>query len=206
MNDKHQHLDLAPCPFCSGPGVPDFIVGASYVIKCASCAARTFYQASDAEAVGAWNLRGITVATPASGPACSRVATWRERIGAGADFPLHVPTNVERAMVAQIADLEAALLTATARTAGGDGTWVVIGGQRLGKTALHELRQNAARYLWLRDKADSMLCTAAPMVASLDDAGTMIGLLDSEELDAAVDTAMARPRAASANKTKRVGT
>jgi hypothetical protein len=37
------------------------------------------------------------------------VKTWRERIGVGPEFPLHSPTDVERAMVAQIADLEAAL-------------------------------------------------------------------------------------------------
>jgi hypothetical protein len=35
------------------------------------------------------------------------VKTWRERIGAGPDFPLHAPTAVEQAMVAQISDLEA---------------------------------------------------------------------------------------------------
>lgn len=200
MNQTEQH-DLAPCPFCSAPGRPDFIAGASYSIKCTGCLARTFYKATAADAAVAWNRRGVIA--PA---APSSVATWRQRIGVDQDYPLDVPTDVERAMVAQIADLEAALLAAGGRTAGGDGTWVVIGGQRLGKTMLHELRQNAARYLWLRDKADRMLCTAAPMVASLDDAGNLIELIDGDELDAAVDTAMARPRAASANKTKRMGT
>jgi hypothetical protein len=34
-----------------------------------------------------------------------KISTWRERIGQTADFPLHVPTDVERAMVAEIADL-----------------------------------------------------------------------------------------------------
>lgn len=37
------------------------------------------------------------------------IRTWRERIGAAPDFPLHAPTSVEQAMVAQIAELEAAL-------------------------------------------------------------------------------------------------
>jgi hypothetical protein len=38
-----------------------------------------------------------------------KISTWRERIGQTADFPLHVPTDVERAMVAEIAELRAAL-------------------------------------------------------------------------------------------------
>lgn len=38
-----------------------------------------------------------------------RIATWRERIGATNDFPLHAPTDVERAMVAEIAALRAEL-------------------------------------------------------------------------------------------------
>jgi hypothetical protein len=33
------------------------------------------------------------------------IKTWRERIGADASFPLHVPTDVERAMVGEIDDL-----------------------------------------------------------------------------------------------------
>lgn len=36
-----------------------------------------------------------------------KIKTWRERIGAGPDFPLHVPTDVERAMEAEIAELRA---------------------------------------------------------------------------------------------------
>lgn len=36
------------------------------------------------------------------------VKTWRERIGAGPDFPLHAPTDVERAMEAEIAELRGA--------------------------------------------------------------------------------------------------
>lgn len=37
------------------------------------------------------------------------IRTWRERIGQTAEFPLHMPTDVERAMVAEIADLRAAV-------------------------------------------------------------------------------------------------
>ncbi|GEM_PF-1697583 len=38
----------------------------------------------------------------------STVKTWRERIGAGPEFPLHAPTDVERAMEAEIAELRGA--------------------------------------------------------------------------------------------------
>jgi hypothetical protein len=69
---------------------------------------------------------------------------------------------------------------------------VVIGGQRVGKQHLLDLQRDAARYRWLRDKADGMACTAAPMVASLDATGRVVGLIDGEELDAAVDLAAAR--------------
>ena len=34
-----------------------------------------------------------------------QVPTWRARIGAGEDFPMHVPSCVERAMMNQIAEL-----------------------------------------------------------------------------------------------------
>lgn len=39
----------------------------------------------------------------------NRIRTWRERIGVSADFPLHAPTDVERAMEAEIAELRARL-------------------------------------------------------------------------------------------------
>lgn len=39
----------------------------------------------------------------------SAIKTWRQRIGVGETFPLHVPTDVERAMEAEIAELRAAL-------------------------------------------------------------------------------------------------
>lgn len=35
------------------------------------------------------------------------IRTWRERIGQPADFPLHAPTDVERAMEDEIAELRA---------------------------------------------------------------------------------------------------
>jgi hypothetical protein len=39
----------------------------------------------------------------------STVKTWRERIGQPADFPLHAPTDVERAMEEEIAELRSML-------------------------------------------------------------------------------------------------
>lgn len=130
------------------------------------------------------------------------VKTWRQRLGLGDTYPLHAPTDVERAMVAEIAELRA-----RAESAAPDDQrqLFVIGGQRLGKPAVLELQCNAARYRWLRDRADKMTGTAAPMVASLDSAGRMVALLDGEELDAAVDIAMAQ-RAPRAPQTKRTGT
>lgn len=71
---------------------------------------------------------------------------------------------------------------------------IVVGGQRVSMGVLLDLQRDAARYRWLRDKADSMACTAAPMVASLADDGRMVALIDGEDLDAAVDMAMARPK------------
>ena len=46
----------------------------------------------------------------------STVKTWRDRLGLGDAYPLHAPTDVERAMVAEIAELRATPSTA----AGGD--------------------------------------------------------------------------------------
>ncbi|MGG7603509.1 hypothetical protein [Massilia sp. BKSP1R2A-1] len=130
------------------------------------------------------------------------IKTWRERLGLGEAYPLHAPTDVERAMVAEIAELRARI----ERLAPDEQRQLlVIGGQRLGKSALLDLQCNAARYLWLRDKADKMTGSAAPMVASLDAAGGMVALLDGDELDAAVDIAMAQ-RAPRAPNTKRTGT
>jgi Asp-tRNA(Asn)/Glu-tRNA(Gln) amidotransferase A subunit family amidase len=42
------------------------------------------------------------------------IMTWRERIGVPADYPLHAPTDVERAMEAEIAELRAQGETAEA--------------------------------------------------------------------------------------------
>lgn len=130
------------------------------------------------------------------------VKTWRQRLGLGDAYPLHAPTDVERAMVAEIAELRARV---EALEPNDQRQLFVIGGQRLGKSAVLELQCNAARYRWLRDRADKMAGTAAPMVASLDPAGRMTALLDGDELDAAIDLAMAR-RAPRAPQTKRTGT
>jgi hypothetical protein len=51
--------------------------------------------------------------TIASAPAPTvPIRTWRQRLGLAADFPLFMPTDVERAMVAEIADLRAAYIKA----------------------------------------------------------------------------------------------
>jgi len=120
------------------------------------------------------------------------IKTWRDRLDLGASYPLYHSTAVERAMEAEIAELRAAVKAGTPAVEPGDvaGQWVVIGGQRLTRSSLTDLQQEAARYRWLRDKADTMLCTAAPMVASLDETGHVVDLIDGEELDAAIDTAM----------------
>jgi hypothetical protein len=83
---------------------------------------------------------------------------------------------------------------------------VVIGGQRLSRNDLQDLQRDAARYRWLRDQADSMHCTAAPMVASLDEAGRVVDFLDGEDLDAAVDKMLTPAARRRAPKTKRMGT
>lgn len=51
-------------------------------------------------------MRALTTAPAPSHP--GSVSTWRERIGQTAEFPLHLATDVERAMVAEIAELRAA--------------------------------------------------------------------------------------------------
>lgn len=83
---------------------------------------------------------------------------------------------------------------------------IVVGGKQFSAQALLELQHDAARYRWLRDKADGMAGVAAPMVASLDEAGRVTTLLDGDDLDAAVDMAMAAPTEKRQRKTKRVGT
>nr|WP_314540042.1 hypothetical protein [uncultured Massilia sp.] len=42
--------------------------------------------------------------------AAAAVKPWRARIGRAADFPLHAPNDVERAMEAEIAELRAQLV------------------------------------------------------------------------------------------------
>ena len=49
----------------------------------------------------------------AAGGAVAMVKTWRERIGAGEDFPMHVPSCVERAMLNEIAELRGQLVQAS---------------------------------------------------------------------------------------------
>jgi len=83
---------------------------------------------------------------------------------------------------------------------------LVVGGRQFSAQALLDLQHDAARYRWLRDKADGMLGVAAPMVASLDETGRVTTLLDEDDLDAAVDMAMAAPVEKRQRKTKRVGT
>lgn len=55
---------LAPCPFCNGVAITDFIEGASYAIKCTVCRARTTYLASASAAVAAWNQRAVAPFSP----------------------------------------------------------------------------------------------------------------------------------------------
>ena len=43
--------------------------------------------------------------TASASTACVAVQTWRARIGAAPDFPLHSPTDVECAMEAEITEL-----------------------------------------------------------------------------------------------------
>lgn len=135
------------------------------------------------------------------------VRTWRERIGKAPTFPLHSPNDVERAMVEEIAELrEVAVTQPPAPKAMANGRQlVVVGGQSLSLGGLLDLQRDAARYRWLRDKADSMTGTAAPMVASLDESGRMVALIDGEDLDVAVDMAIARPVPRRAPNMKRVG-
>lgn len=127
------------------------------------------------------------------------VRTWRERIGAKPDFPLHAPNDVERAMVAEIAELRDPAVSQAreraSRPTADSSHQIVVGGQRVSMGVLLDLQRDAARYRWLRDKADDMAGTAAPMVASLDAEGRVLGLVDGDDLDAAVDVAMARPGA-----------
>jgi hypothetical protein len=121
------------------------------------------------------------------------VRTWRERIGKASTYPLHAPNDVERAMVEEIAELrELAVSRPPAPKSMADGRQlVVVGGQAVSMGGLLDLQRDAARYRWLRDKADAMTGTAAPMVASLDESGRTVVLIDGEDLDTAVDMAMA---------------
>jgi hypothetical protein len=149
--------------------------------------------------VGSCRTRGVLPCSLDSFSATlhTNVRTWRERIGKAPAYPLHAPNEVERAMVEEIAELREVTVS---RPPGpkfmADGRQlIVVGGQAISMGALLDLQRDAARYRWLRDKADSMACTAAPMVASLAADGKMVALIDGEDLDAAVDIAMAWPKA-----------
>lgn len=50
------------------------------------------------------------------------IKTWRERIGAGADFPMHAPTDVEQAMQAEIDELRSCLTPEATIAAAAPGT------------------------------------------------------------------------------------
>ena len=159
--------------------------------------------------VGNCRTRGVLPCSLDSFSATLRpdVRTWRDRIGKGPTFPLHAPNEVERAMVEEIAELrEVAVSRPPAPKSMADGRQlIVVGGQAVSMGALLDLQRDAARYRWLRDKADDMACTAAPMVASLDESGRMVALIDGDDLDAAVDIAMARPAARRAPNKKLLG-
>lgn len=49
----------------------------------------------------------------------STIRTWRERLGVGSDYPLYMPTEVERAMEAEIAELRATAAPAVATAPAG---------------------------------------------------------------------------------------
>lgn len=147
--------------------------------------------------VGSCRTRGVLPCSLDSFSATLRpdVRTWRERIGKAPTFPLRAPNDVERAMVEEIAELrEVAVTRPPAPKSMADGRQlVVVGGQAVSMGGLLDLQRDAARYRWLRDKADAMTGTAAPMVASWAEDGRMIALIDGEDLDTAVDLAMATP-------------
>lgn len=158
--------------------------------------------------VGSCRTRGVLPCSLDSFSATLRpdVRTWRERIGKAPTFPLHSPNDVERAMVEEIAELREVVVTVppAPKAMASGRQLVVVGGQSLSLGGLLDLQRDAARYRWLRDKADDMAGTAAPMVASLDELGRMVELIDGDELDTAVDVAMARHSARRAPKLKRV--
>lgn len=52
--------------------------------------------------------------------AAATVRTWRQRIGVNKEWPLHAPNDVERAMVAEIAELRKVIACAQRITTQGD--------------------------------------------------------------------------------------
>lgn len=63
----------------------------------------------DAKAQAEAAVKALAVLRARRGAPAMTVKTWRERIAVGADFPLHAPTDVERAMEAEIAELRTLL-------------------------------------------------------------------------------------------------
>lgn len=70
------------------------------------------------------------------------IRAWRERLGLPADFPLHVPSNVEWAMEAEIAELRAQFVPPAAKL-------VRIGG--LMANVMYNLAQQAGKPLGAHD-------------------------------------------------------
>jgi hypothetical protein len=96
------------------------------------------------------------------------VRTWRERIGVGPDFPLHAPTDVERAMEAEIAELRA-LMPDSMRY-----RWLAAGWTR------EELAADEAAG---RQPADKPQLTVINQIA--------LWYFAKDEIDALIDAAMA---------------
>ena len=52
--------ELKPCPFCGGIALdvgPLYDAEKGYVVKCIRCRCKTWYFATEAEAIEAWNRR-----------------------------------------------------------------------------------------------------------------------------------------------------
>lgn len=65
-------------------------------------------------------LRHLEPLALASLKAPSAVRTWRQRLGVSKDWPLHAPNDVERVMVAEIAELRKVIACAQRGTTQGD--------------------------------------------------------------------------------------
>jgi hypothetical protein len=65
------------------------------------------------------------------------IATWRERIGLAADFPLHIPSNVEAAMRDEISELRAKL-----ESSAGSAVSTAVGEPVLTKSAFEQIAES----------------------------------------------------------------